>query len=340
MIGWFKKCLQSLQKLFRKPIIQPQSNPESNPESNPQSNPELEVIEELTCLEIINWESSTPTYGPYHWWPWKEKKTFKSQKINNLYAKNGPIDKYDYLFASKGVEYQKKHYYRRYMSTKKDANWAGFCDKASILSCLWEYPNISVNVMYNNKSITFTKSDIEGLMIIATNNTITKRHSFYGERYDDYVGDDQSEPYPLKLLHILNILTSEQTPFCVDISNDSSVWNYPISKVIVTKYKELAEECNIHTLNIPSGGKTDYYEFTLSSNAYPSKTQYFWGWVNNTNNTITEGWLSKHTPDFLWKVYKNNNQWGGSSSINPEISCNFVYTLYQASINNQKELEL
>ena len=330
MLQWFKKCLQSIQNIFTTTKIQPET----------LSNPELEIIKEPIYLEIINWESSNPTYGPYHWWPWKEKKTLQLQEINNLYAKNGPIDKYDYLFATKGVEYQKTNYYRSHNSTKKDANWAGFCDKASILSCLWKYPENCVDVHYNNRSIKFTKSDIEGLMIIATNNTKTKRHTFYGDRYDGYFGDDRSEPYPLKLINILKILTSEQTPFCVDISNDTSVWNYPISKVIVTKYKKIPEEYSIYSSNIPSNGITDYYEFTLSSNAYPSKKQYFWGWINNKNNITTEGWLSKHTPDFLWKVYKNNNEWKGQSSINPEINCNFIYKLYQASINNQLELKL
>ena len=291
---------------------------------------------------ILNWTSSTLTYGPYHWWPWKEATKYHSQQQidNNLYAKSGPIDKYDCLFSSKGVEYQQKHYFRKWDSTKSDANWAGFCDKASILSCLWEYPKHNVNVCYNDKTIEFTTLDIEGLMILVTNNTITNRHSFYGERYNDQYLEDQSEPYPSKLLHMLHILCSENTPFCVDISNDASVWNYPMSSVRVTKYTQKPEKTYLYSEDLPPTGQTDYYEFILSSKAYPDKKQHFWGWVNQTNTRKKEGWFSKHTPDFLWKTYKKKGEWTGMSSINPEINCSLVYKIYQSSFTDNAQVTL
>lgn len=338
-------CL-TIKKIFTRPKIHPVQTDEGVVEVVTEDVTEdvTEVVTDNPRRKqiLLNWTSSTLTYGPYHWWPWKEATQYHSKKQidNNLYAESGPLDKYDYLFSSKALEYQKKHYFRKWDSAKSDANWAGFCDKASILSCLWEYPKHNVNVCYNNKSIEFTTSDIEGLMILVTNNTITNRQSFYGERYNDHYFEDQFEPYPSKLLHILHILCSENTPFCVDISNDASVWNYPMSSVHVTKYTQKPEKTYLYSDDLPLTGQTDYYEFILSSKAYPDKKQHFWGWVNHTNNQTKEGWFSKHTPDFLWKTYKKRGKWTGISLINPEINCSFVYSLYQASFTDNAQLTL
>ena len=325
----FVNFIKCIKKIFTKQKIHPDTHSISNAVSNAVSNKQLLLI----------WSSSNPTYGPYHWWPWKslEHTNTDTYTCNNLYAKGSALDKYDHLFCAKSVEYQKKHYFREFNSTLPDKDWAGFCDKASMLSCLWEYPKYSVRVQYNGKVVKFTLKDIEALMIIVSENTITTRQSFYGERYNGHYLDDTSEPYPTKLLSLLRIICSEHTPFCVDVSNNSSVWNYPMSNVNVTKYTQKPTELNTQQCCIPKVGQTNYYHFLISSHAYPTKTQNIWGWVNHTNGHKTEGWISKKTPDFLWRTYKKKRSWEKMSTINPEVSCNFVYKLYQHSLNDTKE---
>lgn len=283
---------------------------------------------------LIEWSSSNPTYGPYHWWPWKSFKHTNSLKYihNNLYAEGGCLDKYDQLFHIKSVEYQKKHYFRHQNSLLSDKDWAGFCDKAAILSCLYEYPKHCVYVKYNAQIIKFTQKDIEGLMIIACNNSIIDKQSFYGERYNGMGLEDKKEPYPTKLLSILRIMCEDDTPFCVDTCNDKSVWNYPMSNVKVIKYNTKPSELNTYNYNVPKTGITYYYNFKLSNESYPHKHIDIWGWVNYTNNHKTEGWISEKTPDFLWRTYKKYTEWEGMCTINPEVSCNHVYKIYQHSV--------
>ena len=157
--------------------------------------PEENVLPNTHSETIIDWKSSNPTYGPYHWWPWKsyEKENYTKHLQNNLYAKGGALYKYDQIFCVKAVEYQKLNYFRSETSSLSDKDWAGFCDKAAILSCLWEYPKYGVDVKYNGKNAHFTPKDISALMTVICDNTIINKTSFYGERYDGLYNEDKNE---------------------------------------------------------------------------------------------------------------------------------------------------
>nr|QFG74439.1 MAG: hypothetical protein [Megaviridae environmental sample] len=151
---------------------------------------------------ILDWRSDM-NMTKYHWWPMK---FIKSNPLgNNLYSEGGALDKYDELFNSKSRNYQKKNYYRAEDSDSSDRDWAGFCDKASILACLYEYPKISVDVEYNDKIIKFTRKDIEALMILACDKSIKKNISlFFGSRNNT---NNLKEPLPSDLYKMINIST-------------------------------------------------------------------------------------------------------------------------------------
>jgi len=306
----------------------------------------LETIARSNISEcVLDWQSSNPTYGPYHWWPWISQEHLGQDVYihNNLYATGGALYKYDQLFSLKAVEYQKKNYFRSYNSSSLDKDWAGFCDKAAILSCLWENPKYGVKVVYNNKQMDFTREDISALMIIACDNTITDTHEFYGERYNGYVNQNIHEPYPKKLLCLLTKICKNKTPFCVDNNNDTCVWNYPMSKVQVYIYNYKPQEIE-HIIReneeeneyIPTKGNVTYYNFIMTSDAYPMETINVWGWVHTYKKKVTEGWISKKTPDFLWRMFKQKEKWQGMSTINPEVNCTFVHELYQHSFYNNQ----
>ena len=324
--------------------------------------PEETIVASKVFEGVLDWHSSTPTYGPYHWWPWKSFEHL-GQEIyihNNLYAEGGALDKYDTLFSVKSVEYQKNKYFRSHHSSSLDKDWAGFCDKAAVLSCLWENPKYGVTVIYNTKQIYFTREDISALMIIACDNTTTDTQEFYGERYNGRDHEDIHEPYPKKLLCLLQKMCKKNTPFCVDNSNDECVWNYPMSRVQVAKYNYQPEALTqiMDTDNeekalglgigcsdgkgedraecIPTKGNIEYYNFIMTSEAYPMNTINVWGWVHTYQGTDTEGWISKKTPDFLWRVFKQNGKWQGASTINPEVNCAFVHELYKHSFYNNQ----
>lgn len=290
-----------------------------------------ELVEEENF--IINWESDYKTQK-YHWWPMREKN--KDDPINNLYGKNGGLYKYDYLFNKKSVDYQKKHHYRSCDSQCEDALWAGFCNNASILSCLYEYPRNPVLVYHNQKEMIFNPRDIECLMIVCSNNAVKKNISlFFGERNNEQYGDDEKEPYPLEFLSMLEILCKQNEPFIMDIDNGEAVWNYPYDKVQVSKH----DKCDIPHRHA-TVGVSEYYNFKLFSNAYPNKNLDLWGFVNrhkreDGNVNVFEQWLNNKTPDFLWKKFKKEGKWEGPSNINPFIDSSVVYKIYRHSFNNE-----
>lgn len=290
------------------------------------------------CAEF-NW-SSYPT-TTYHWWPMKETTHGADDPYNNLYSKSGGLGKYDALFGTSSTDYQKKHYFRKYNSNKEDANWAGFCDLATTLSCLYTYPKYYVTVIHGSNIKVFTPRDIESLMIVSCNNGLQKSKSiFYGERNDGYEHDDPQEPYPTELLNILKKVCNDNVPFAMDIDSECAVWNYSFDRVkIITLYtKPLL--LNITSANIPKTGKTEYIHFIITSKAYPKKKQNLWGWINYTNGNKTEGWLSTCHPDFVWKKYKKHTQWTGNSRINPEINTNIVYKIYKRSLQKNNDILL
>ena len=184
---------------------------------------------------VLEWKSKYKTQY-YHWWPMKNKDIEKEDVVNNLYAKGGGLHKYDILFDTKSVEYQIKKYSILPDSKRSDKNWAGFCDRAAFLSCLYRYPEKSVIVEYNNKKVKFTKRDIESLMIVVSNLAVNKSLSvFYGNRNNskDSKSIKKEEPYPLELIEILKRFSREEEPFVMDIDNGSAVWNYPYDQLSI-----------------------------------------------------------------------------------------------------------
>ena len=282
---------------------------------------------------VIDWEAKNKTQK-YHWWPMYEK--IEGDYVNNLYAKGGGLDKYDILFNTNSTLYQIENYYREKDSEKTDAKWAGFCNNASTLSCLYEYPKNDINVCHNQQEILFTKRDIEALMIVCSENAIKENIKlFFGYRNNGSY-DDSNEPYPSEFLQMLDILCKHEEPFVMDIDKDSAVWNYAFDKVIVTKHTN----CDLGEIELDEN--IVYYNFKITSNAYPNSNQDLWGYINTYKKKdngkeyecTKEGWMTDYHPDFLWKNFKIDSMWKGMSKINPEIDASIVYKIYKHSLSN------
>tara|TARA_B100001123_G_scaffold444325_1_gene592827 strand:+ start:712 stop:1659 length:948 start_codon:yes stop_codon:yes gene_type:complete len=290
---------------------------------------------------ILSWKSTKKTQH-YHWWPMKETSCDCDDAFNNLYAKSGGLGKYDQLFDTKAVEYQSKEHFRSYKSTQMDAGWAGFCDCATTLSCLYNHPKHSIIVQLGRKQIVFTEQDIEALMIVASENAIQRWHSiYYGERYDGLRGEDKNEPYPTQLLKILQEVCHRDEPFAMDIECGESVWNYAFDSVIVSKEKlYISSSADVApNSSPPATGKTTYYHFNIKSCGFWRKNQELWGWVNDTDGEITEGWISKWHPDFLWRKFAKE-KWTGACILNPEVDASIVQDIYEHSIKSGSSREV
>ena len=281
---------------------------------------------------LLKWESNRKT-EKFHWWPMCE-----SDIHNNLYADGNALSKYDILLNKKSVNYQREHYYISTNSSRKDKNWAGFCNYSAIMSSLYNYPIHSVLVKYNQKTINLTPSDIEQLMVIASKNSIKKNISiFFGERNNSKL---KEEPLPIDLLKMLEILCNNDTPFIMDIDNGYQVWNYPFDKVEVFKYKT----CPLNHI-VPVYGITDYYNFKITSSEYPEQNQNLWGYVNTIYidrvvYSINQKWITETHPDFLWAKFPINTPWNGNCIINPEVDSKIVYDIYKSSFKNNSILTI
>lgn len=284
---------------------------------------------------VLEWKAKFPTQK-YHWWPQKEIVKDKEDPRNNLFALGGGLDKYDKLFNTNSIEYQKENHCIPFDSDRSDKNWAGFCDRASSLSCLFKYPKNSVTVKFKGKETEFSPKDIEALLIVASDNTTRDGLSvFYGSRNNMKKNKEntkiyshvKSEPFPLELLEVLKRFSYEEEPFVMDIDNGSAVWNYPFDSFKVTREPILLEEHKI-----PKDGKTVLYKFKFESVAYANKNMEILGYVNYNGEHIRQKWLSKKNPDFLWKEYPRLDPWDGMSNMNPHIDSYKVYRIYQQSI--------
>lgn len=288
---------------------------------------------------LLLWESSKKT-SSYHWWPMKETSFEGNDVDNNLYASEGGLDKYDKLFGSKSVEYQKREYFRSHNSKCSDAGWAGFCDLATTLSCLYRYPRHGVKVRYGDKECLFMRKNIESLMIVACQNSIQRwKTVYYGERNDGIRGDDKQEPYPTQLLEILRKICQNDSPFGMDIESGCAVWNYAFDKVQVYEEYDYPKKFNKKVeVEVPKTGNTSYYNFVITSVGFSCKNQNIWGWVNNTDGVITQNWLSKWHPDFLWRKFAKEGTWDGDCIMNQEIDARKVYKIYKRSVSDNEEV--
>ena len=286
---------------------------------------------------VLNWSSSVKTER-YHWWPMWETKI--NDRSNNLYSKRTGLDKYDTLFGTNSIKYQLENHRIPFFSDRTDKQWAGFCNYASILSSLYEYPKKNVNVKYNGETTCFDIWDIESLMICATNNAIKNNISiFFGKRNNDDSIQSIEEPRPSDLLHMLKVLCAYDNPFIMDIDNRNPVWNYAFDKVLVHKLNT----CSYKHIK-PILGETIYYNFRIGSTAYPEKTQHLWAYINTIYDELgnmvkqTEKWISKVHPDFLWCKFPLNEPWQGKCEVNPEIDANIVYKIYKESLKDEPQL--
>lgn len=325
------------------PVARPTTAPNRIETQTPDNSSEDSIamtVSDYNPNLFLEWKA-TKKCQRYHWWPLKETYQNTPDPINNLFAAGGGLEKYDKIFGTNSVKYQRDNHCISIDSTRSDKNWAGYCDRAAMLSCLYEYPKYNVIIKLGDKETLFTPRDIECLLIIAAENTTRQGLSvFYGSRnnmknkiraestkFKVLQERVRSEPFPLELMEILTRFSREPEPFVMDIDNGSPVWNYSYDSFKIEKVY-----INPLEYDIPKEGDTEYYNFQINSSAYPKKNMNIVGYVNRYKELIRQGWLGKVNPDFLWKDYAIQGPWMGRCDINPHIDAYRVYMIYQKSL--------
>ena len=301
---------------------------------------------------LINWYSKIPTYNYYGYTTLEKENDYENKDYFNLCSKGGGIEKYDILFETEALEYQKRHHMINNNSNRFEKEYAGFTRLAAMLSCSYPYPENSVVVTHKRKSYLFTQKDIESLMIIATQNAVNKGLTIFFGNYRQYPSNNKNgkengnEPYPSYLISMLEIITKLEEPFIMDIERDGIIWSYSFDRIFVTKHKV----CPIEHIYPTDQGLTTYYNFKIESTANPENNLDLWGYINSMlvpiaggfHKRMKEGWITKIKPHFIWKTHPKKCLWEGSCELNPHIDAEIVFRIYKHSFteNNRNNNRL
>jgi len=259
---------------------------------------------------LIKWNSKD-IIEKYHFWPVLD---IGGDNINNnLFAKKGVLDKYDSLFETESLKYQINNHCISSSNTNNDDIDSGFYLNAAILSSLYTYPKYDVNVSYKNKLLKFTPKEIEGLMIICSNNSINKnlnlefkfnlefhnnenrlfhtlddRFNIDNNSSNDYSGDSQTindntlkSILPLDMLEIFKILSRQDKPFIIKFEGDNNIWYaYDSIEIIKTSKCDFVNSNFNLEKNFDKNSKTYFYNFKINSSKYSFQNIDIWGYVN------------------------------------------------------------
>jgi hypothetical protein len=295
--------------------------------------------------EILNWKAAKETWG-CHWFPLTETKV-GGDTTNNLYAKDGCLDKLDKLTGGRAREYEYEH--NRIPLTEGGKSWHGHCNDAAQVSCLLAPPLHGVDMEIDGQIVHFSKMDIQGLLAMVSSG-LAESVDFRGERYNGRARDLKEEPLPGAFMAALKDYAKGSLPFCMDTDAGVQVWNYAFDRVRIVKTSTPPAGFNGR---ISGDGQTTFYHIEVGSTGYPKQNRLFEAYqqTDQNGNVVSEGWIktpnSNNNADFLWQpgtqkdlsdrnvwVESANNVREGSHGYNPHINGEargLIYDIYYAS---------
>jgi hypothetical protein len=259
--------------------------------------------------------------------------------INNLYADGGPLSKLDMLTGGSAQSYEMQKNRKPYGSGPQ-FSWWGHCNNASEAACLLQAPKHNVVMKSaNGAEVTFTRSDIQGLLVKVTPSLIGKV-DFRGERYNS-ASDNPNDPSPELLINSVTEWSKDGMPFVLDIDNREQVWNFPYDKVRIYESNKAPQGFNE---TLPSDGTVKFYHIEMSGTGYDKKARIYECWIQRDSSGAVKGssWIktpnSHNNPDFMWRPHpvgdltdKSLWQLRGKAS-NPNVDPQVVYDIYMKSL--------
>ncbi|MES2504617.1 MAG: hypothetical protein V4534_07050 [Myxococcota bacterium] len=252
----------------------------------------------------------------------------------NLYLPGGPCDKYDQATGSKCRAYENEHH----NTSNGGVTWAGHCDMAARICSLLKQP--IRDVTYNG--VVFTQNDIQGLLVMVSNDLADPEEKFIGFRNNGNAGDDPSEPYPHVLMPELIKLAESREPYVADVDPGEAVWNYAYDKTKITEFDR--PQNGLARMHPSHGGKIRYQTFDLSGTGYDAEIRHFNSWIEygSDGKKLASGWYKtsadgKNNFDFVWQPKAKGNlsrksTWPTTCTYNPQVNPQEVYEIYMRSI--------
>lgn len=287
---------------------------------------------------ILEWKSEKPTWH-CHWWPMKATQP-GGDAINNLYAPNGPLAKYDAAFGAQSRAHESANNAKAHNSSS-EFDWWGHCNNASQAACLLKEPVRDVTM----NGVTFTAHDISGLLCKVMP-SLSKGEDFRGNRYNGPT-DDPNDPNPYVFLNDVCMewggKDGKPIPFILDIDRTGMVWNYPYDQGRI--YESDKAPAGVNIPGLPSGGKVKFYRAELKGTGFKEQERNYQFWIQYgaDGKPMAQAWIAgedpKINPDFAWRPHPAGNLddprfWvtNPGAQNNPFVKAEDVYKLYKASI--------
>lgn len=251
---------------------------------------------------------------------------------SSLFSPGGVCAKYDQAVGKSSRAYEKTNH------ETVGTSWSGHCDMASRVCALLSKP--VKNVPHNG--VTFTPHDIEGLLVMVSNDLAGPNEPFLGARNNGNPGDDPSEPYPHALMPALIQYLKDGKVIVLDIDNGPQVWNYAFDQGDIKEFS--SPQTGMRKVSGMNGGTVKYQTWNLKGTGYDAEIRNYKSWIeyDSSGERLSSGWFGdprdmKRNPDFMWvptpcgDLSKKSN-WPTVCSYNPEIDPRVVFDIYSQSI--------
>ena len=235
--------------------------------------------------------SAADEYGSTNKWPWSGYWWPMLENGYNLYANNGPMQKYDQYLAANGIQggaqaWEKKNHY----TNDKANSWWGHCHAWASAAILAPEPKA-----VTRSGVSFNVNDVKGL---TTALYYEPTFTWLSGNRVDTAGDKSSAAYkdiaPAWMDYLLRYyIRYYKYPFIMDVNADSQVWNYP-----VFAYQRSSTQ---YAGGIEDVRTTVWYsspDWNATGTKYFSKT-YTYRLQSGTLGTWSGASVDDH-PDFAW----------------------------------------
>lgn len=251
---------------------------------------------------------------------------------SSLFSPGGVCDKYDRATGKAS----RAHELANHQTT--GIAWSGHCDMASRVCALLNQP--SKNVTYNG--VVFTPHDIQGLLVMVSNDIAGASEPFLGARNNGNAGDDPAEPYPHVLMPEMIKHFKDGRVIVLDIDNGPQVWNYAFDNADIREFD--TPQDGMRKVSPMNGGKIRYQTWNLSGTGYDAEIRHYKSWVeyDSEGTKLSSGWFgdprdTKRNPDFMWVPtpcgdLTRKSSWPSECAYNPQIDPRVVYDIYSQSL--------
>jgi hypothetical protein len=246
-----------------------------------------------------------------HWFP-KMEIRLGGDPHNNLYAKDGALDKLDRVAQTKSCEYEFR--YNRY-SVQEAPAWWGYCRDASQVACILPEPRQSVRW----QDINFSVVDIQGLLVKAAGALVGDVEYFF----DQELNSNDAETF----IDGVKQLQQEGGPFVFSLDTNC-ILSYAVDSMQLQKTKEEPNK-TIYEIKFAKPGTR--YEHIIR--CYKKR--------DSQGNVIESGWIGDspaklYRPIPVGDIYDKSTWQRRSPSDNPHVNLEIIYEIYMASLMDEQ----